>query len=165
MNAELSPAAIAAIRRWLDLWNISDLGARTTIEYSTRLTRSLGRCYPERRIIRLASFLDESDNSLIEEVLCHELAHIAARELHRGRIRPHGREWKALMRAAGFEPRTRLPAPPNAPNPSRTRHLYVHRCPVCQRSRIARRSMRRWRCRACLDAGLDGVLTITHTAT
>jgi predicted SprT family Zn-dependent metalloprotease len=44
-------------------------------------------------------------------VLCHELAHLAARERHGDRIRPHGPEWKALMRAAGYEPKTRLPLP------------------------------------------------------
>jgi hypothetical protein len=44
------------------------------------------------------------------------------------------------MRAAGFEPETKLPAP----------------IPVCQASRTAKRVVRRWRRAACVDAGLLG---------
>jgi predicted SprT family Zn-dependent metalloprotease len=91
--------------------------------------------------------------------------HLAGRELHGPQIRPHGSQWKALMRAAGFEPKTRLPAPPGTPAPARRtrpRLVYLHRCPVCQRYRIARRLMRRWRCAACVDVGLDGELVITR---
>ena len=170
MKANLATEAIASVHRWLGLWNTPGLAARATIEYSSRLTRSLGRCYPERRLIRLAGFLetglDEGESTLLEEVLCHELAHLAARELHGLHIRPHGPEWKALMRAAGFEPRIRLPLPASAPNPRprrrRQRYLYLHRCPICQLSKTAKRAVRQWRCAACLGAGLDGTLDITR---
>ena len=94
MKATLSIEATTSADRWLHLWSTPDLATRTTIEWSPRLTRSLGRCYPERRLIRLAAFLEESENALLEEVLCHELAHLAARELHGRHIRPHGSEWK-----------------------------------------------------------------------
>jgi len=173
MKAALSTEANISVRQWLQLWNTPSLAARTTIEWSPRLTRSLGRCYPERRLIRLAGFLnnglDEGETALLEEVLCHELAHLAARELHGRNIRPHGPEWKSLMRDAGYEPKTRLPAPANAPKPKRTprrrqRYLYLHRCPVCHLSKTAKRAVRRWRCAACLDAGLDGTLDITRRA-
>lgn len=170
MNAPLSTEAIASARRWLHLWNTPELAGRTTIEWSVRMTRSLGRCYPERRLIRLAAFVDKADKALLEEVLCHELAHLAAREIHGRRIRPHGPEWKALMRAAGYDPKVRLPAPPNAPQPrprrprTRRRYLYLHRCPRCQLSRPARRAVRRWLCAACLASGLDGVLEIFRRA-
>lgn len=170
MNAPLPTEALASAQHWLELWNTPELAARTTIEWSPRMTRSLGRCYPERRLIRLAAFLNEADSALLEEVLCHELAHLAAHELHRadnrGRIRSHGSEWKALMRAAGYEPRVRMPAPPNAPKPQRRRprrrrrYLYLHRCPRCRAARTAKRSVPRWRCAACLTAGLDGILDI-----
>ena len=71
------------------------------------------------------------------------------------------------MRAAGYEPKTRLPAPPGAPAPRprrrrRRRFLYLHRCPVCQLYRFAQRVVRRWRCRACVDSGLDGELVVTR---
>ena len=70
------------------------------------------------------------------------------------------------MRAAGYEPKTKLPAPPGAPRHTKRKslslYLYVHRCPVCQLSKTARRVVRRWRCAACLDAGLSGELVITR---
>lgn len=169
--ADHVPLAIRSLDQWLDAWKTPELTQRATIEWSPRLTRSLGRCYPQRHLIRIASYLEFAEPALLpallEEVLCHELAHLAAREHHGDRIRPHGPEWKALMRAAGYEPKTRLPLPKSltkAASPKRSRHdwHYIHRCPVCQRTHVARRSMRRWRCRACVDAGLDGILTITR---
>ena len=93
------------------------------------------------------------------------MAHLAARELHGRNVRPHGPEWKALMTSAGFEPRTRLPSPNGTPPRGKRRGastVYVHRCPVCQLLRTARRLMSRWRCAACVDSGLEGRLTVTR---
>ena len=109
--------------------------------------------------------IQSAPDGLLQEVLCHEMAHLAARELHGRNVRPHGPEWKALMTSAGFEPRTRLPSPNGAPRPGRRRrapYVYVHRCPVCQLLRPARRLMSRWRCAACVASGLEGRLTITR---
>lgn len=66
------------------------------------MTRSLGRCYPDRRLIRIANFVRQESDVLLQEVLCHEAAHVAAYYLHGKSIRPHGREWKALMLEAGY---------------------------------------------------------------
>ena len=163
----LPPRLVRALERWANLWKLPNLPRRSSIEWSSRLTRSLGRCYPHKRKVRLAARLQSAELGLFEEVLCHEMAHLAAHELHGQSIHPHGTEWKALIEAAGYEPRTRLPVPKSltkAASPKRSRHnwRYIHRCPVCQRTHVARRSMRRWRCRACVDAGLDGTLTITR---
>jgi hypothetical protein len=72
------------------------------------------------------------------------------------------------MRAAGFEPRARLPAgtlpQPDRKQKRRQRYLYIHRCPVCQAEHIAWRAVRRWRCAACVEAGLDGALEIWRRA-
>jgi predicted SprT family Zn-dependent metalloprotease len=73
------------------------------------MTRSLGRCQPEQKRIRLASWLREAPGELLAEVLCHEAAHVAVHELHGRGCRPHGSEWKSLMRAAGYDARTRIP--------------------------------------------------------
>ncbi len=128
------------------------------------MTRSLGRCYPTRGLIRISEHLLEAPRSILEEALCHELAHVAVHEMNGKRCRPHGPEWKDLMRIAGYEPRARLPAG-TLPRPSRKRrqrqrYLYIHRCPVCQAEQIARRAVRRWRCAACVEAGLEGELEI-----
>jgi SprT protein len=92
------------------------------------------------------------------------MAHLAARELYGRSVRPHGAEWKALMANAGFEPRTHLPHPNGATKRRKRRapYVYVHRCPVCQFSRTARRLMSRWRCAECVASGLEGLLTITR---
>jgi len=161
----LSDEAHTSLRLWLEAWNTPGLAARTRIEISPRLTRSLGRCYPDQRLIRIAAYLESAPDGLLQEVLCHEMAHLATRELHGRKARPHGPEWKALMQKAGFEPRTHLPAPNGAPRLRRRRrspYVFVHRCPVCQLLRTARRLMSRWRCAACVTSGLEGHLTITR---
>ena len=163
-NAALASESIASIHRWLEVWSTPKLVHEATIEWSHRLTRSLGRCYPERRLIRLAPSLNDAPRALLEEVLCHELAHLAAREIHGPQIRPHGPEWKALMVEAGFEPKTKLPAPTNARAKPPRNSLYTHRCPVCHLSWTAKRCMRRWRCAECVAAGLDGTLEIHQRA-
>ena len=56
-----------------------DLGAPPhdlRITVSTRLRVTLARCLPERPEIRLAAFLMDGPSPLIQEVLCHELAHL-----------------------------------------------------------------------------------------
>jgi predicted SprT family Zn-dependent metalloprotease len=97
-------------------------------------------------------------------VLCHEVAHLAARDLYGHGCQPHGREWVALVRAAGFDPRRRIPWSAPSPPAQRTapqRRQYIHRCPVCHLQRIALRPVRRWRCAACVEAGLPGRLEIS----
>ncbi len=161
----ISDEAHTSLRLWLETWNTPGLAAQTRIEISSRLTRSLGRCYPDKRLIRIASHLEAAPDRLLQEVLCHEMAHLAARELHGRNVRPHGPEWKALMTSAGFEPRTRLPSPNGTPQGRKRRGastVYIHRCPVCQLLRTARRLMSRWRCAACVACGLEGRLTVTR---
>ena len=69
-------------------------------------------------------------------------------------IRPHGREWKRLMEAVGYAPRTRLAVPAGLqPMPKRRKRrsfmLYFHRCQVCQLIRVTRGPIERGGCRAC----------------
>jgi predicted SprT family Zn-dependent metalloprotease len=150
---------------WCARWGVPRLEARLEIELSPRFRTTLARCSPARRVIRVAAFLVEAPRPLLEEVLCHEAAHAAVAELHGRRLRPHGREWRELMRAAGFEPRVRLPPGDLEALPERAipgRVTWEHRCPVCQRRRSAGRPVRQWRCVACWQAGLDGRLLITR---
>jgi hypothetical protein len=97
------------------LWGAAELAAEIKVEISSRMTRSLGRCYADRKLIRIARFVAEESDELFEEVLCHEAAHVAAYHLHGRSIRPHGREWKTLVQAAGYEPSVKykgsLPSP------------------------------------------------------
>jgi len=157
--------------RWAQLWGLPGLADEVTVEFSRRFRRSLGLCWPSEARIRLAAFLQEGDPALLDEVLCHELAHVAAYRLHgsrtrlrRRRIRPHGPEWKALMVQAGYEARARfreeafgLSAPSRAP-----RARWEHRCPACGAVRMAGRSVPQWRCAACWKGGRSGRLVITR---
>ena len=121
--------------------------------------------------MRLNGRLRDAPAELLVEVLCHELAHVVAYELNGRNCRPHGPEWASLMRQAGYAPRIRIDirdlpvdyaAWLSAQIARRASTEFVHRCPVCQASRIAGRPVRRWRCLRCREAGLDGVLTITR---
>lgn len=117
-------------------------------------------------MIRLAASLGGSQSWLLDEILCHEAAHAAVYEMHGADVRPHGEEWEALMRIAGFEPRMRIPVVVQGPSreAARRRVYWVHRCPGCDRSRRAARPMQQWRCRACLATRSGGRLVIHREA-
>jgi SprT protein len=132
------------IRDWSSLWRTPGLPDAIHITFSPRLRASLGRCSPRTGSIRLNPGLLEADPAILREVVCHEAAHVAAWLLHGRRARPHGREWKDLMRAAGYEPRVRWP------------HQAL---PEALRRR-ARPAPRRRRTRRPRASGLDAVLTI-----
>jgi SprT protein len=104
---------------------------------------------------------------LRDEIISHEIAHLVVFERHgRGR-RPHGVEWKDLMRNIGLTPRVRVHLAPKetalAGIPALARVRYEHRCPVCHAVRFARRRMSQWRCRECVTYGLPGQLEVSRT--
>lgn len=152
------------LTQWGRLWRTPALSQEVTVLYSDRLRRSLARCRARGGRLVLHPVLAVTSARLFREVLCHEAAHLAADLL--GAKQPHGPEWQALMRHAGFEPRTRLLAPPQAPRQStgRVRRRYQHFCPVCQWVRYANRRMTRWRCADCAAAGLEGQLVVLPIA-
>jgi predicted SprT family Zn-dependent metalloprotease len=149
------------------LWGVPDLLRSVRVELSHRMRSSLGGFYPRERLIRIADVLLEAPPHLLREVLCHEAAHAAVHVLHGDRGRSHGREWRALMRAAGLDPRIRIPREElrlAAQRAARKRWVWRHRCPVCRADRLAGRPVRAWRCGSCLAAGRDGGLVITRLA-
>lgn len=167
----MTPAALRSalpdlddhLAAWASIWKLPDLTAGLDIQVSARLRRSLGRCDPRGGIVRLNPALLDSPGQLLIETLCHEVAHVAAFRLHGPKVRPHGREWAALMTAAGFKPQARVlerSLPEAVRLRSRPRRLYLHRCRDCEARRVARRPMRRWLCRRCVEAGLPGRLDI-----
>lgn len=158
-----SPVWTERIAKWAHHWGLPELPGRVTISVSTRMRVSLGRCAPRAGTIRIASFLLGGPEDLLEEVLCHELAHVAVVQLHGPRCRPHGREWRALMLAAGRTPRARIPAAEFerlVPLHAGKRVMWEHRCPVCRASRVAGRPVQEWRCARCQRIGLRGRLVV-----
>lgn len=134
------------------------------VTFSSSLLTSLGRCNPALARITLHPCLLAESRPRLPEVLCHELAHILVYRLFGVDAKPHGLEWQALVRAAGFDPSTSLvvQAPQRRPYPRRIRYAVLHACPVCHTTRHARRAVPRWRCAECVAAGLPGELVVSR---
>jgi predicted SprT family Zn-dependent metalloprotease len=147
------------VSRLCELWEIKSIEHEITIEFSSRITRSLGRTQPLRKIVRLNPDLLRSLSKHLEEVLCHEIAHIAAVHKYGPVVMPHGEEWQSLVRQAGFEPSVRMHVAPGK-RPHISTRRFRHVCPVCLAERQAKNRMARWRCSACVQDGLDGELII-----
>lgn len=156
-------AIFSVIRRLCRFWDVKNIAGEVKVTFSRIITKSLGRTQPAAKHIRLNPQLKSCSNELLEEVLCHELAHIAAHHLHGDSIRPHGPEWQALVRAAGFTPSVRIEADIGL-NPLAQSKCYTHYCPVCHSRRTAKKPMKRWRCAECVANGLPGTLVIKGEA-
>ncbi len=102
---ELSSELHRDVVGWCTLWSVPSLADDVAVIMSRRLTSSLGRAhFRYQRITLQHTLLDPTAAALLREVLCHELAHLAAYRLHGTKIRPHGRAWKDLVIAAGYPP-------------------------------------------------------------
>jgi predicted SprT family Zn-dependent metalloprotease len=161
------PPIDAWLAEWAVVWGIADLADRVRVEPGRRLRRSFGRCRPSSGQVDILPALFEPEYAdLLREVVCHEAAHAAAHLLH-GRVRPHGREWQALMAAAGYEPTTRMDPrrlPPELLTRMQPSTRYRHTCTICGATRMAGRRVRNWRCGRCRNRGLEGWLRIVRVA-
>jgi len=165
---ELRERSRELLSAWSELWGRPGLERSVDVEISRRMRRALGLTHPGRGVVRIAHTLLAAPDAAFAEVLCHEAAHIVVFERHRRTVRPHGPEWAALMRAAGYRPRTRvdprdlgIPWNPAPPRPRRrSRWVYEHQCPRCGMRRQARRAVPQWRCAPCLESGGTGRLEI-----
>lgn len=157
---------------WLRVWRIPRPGAIEVVA-NPRLRRSRARWIPALRRIELRPDVAAGPRQLMLEALCHEAAH-AAVFLIAPAARPHGAEWRAFVEAAGFTPRVahiercrfvaKAPAnaPAKAPVKATSAVVFEHVCPVCQMVRTSTRRVARWRCAACVSAGLPGELEISR---
>lgn len=147
------------IRNWTKKWGTPQLAEELTCEWSPRLTRSLGRAYPKRKLVRLSRvILQPEHRQFFEEVLCHEIAHVAVFLIHGPEAVIHGDEWKQLVTKAGYTARRGI-AIPGIPR-NRPSLRYEHRCPVCHSKRYAKRPQLKWRCVGCKGNGLTGELEV-----
>ena len=148
------------------IWKIESLENKVTVKFSGRMVRSLGNCRPETALIRLNKVLADTRNeNIFREILCHEAAHAAVFLLYGKKCKPHGPEWRALVSAAHYPPRTKIPD--NEIHGllrigRKNRYLYTHRCMNCGRIYLARKTDHRWRCKNCLGKGLEGILTLVR---
>lgn len=75
-----------------------------TLSFDLRGTTA-GQAFPTEHHIRLnGQLLNENTEHFIEQTLGHEWAHLAAQHLYGNKIRPHGNEWKQVMRNLGLDP-------------------------------------------------------------
>ena len=154
------------IGEWFKSWELGPPPDKLKIEFRKRLKRSLGRCRPERQEIRPATRLLDGPTALLQEALCHELAHVATHSRFGRTAKPHGPEWKSLMTRAGFEPRVHIQIDKRLPPSTRKEPtVWEHRCPVCQKTRVAHRRVPQWRCASCREDGLEGELVIERAST
>lgn len=157
--------------QWYALWEV-DNPVSVDVKVNRRLSRTLGICRPANASIGLnAILLTPSNEALLEETLCHELAHLITYQRYGREARPHGHEWASLMISAGFRARVQIPSDEVAgyvPGERRStggrrkRYEYEHYCPACDAVMVARRTNYRWRCAPCLNAGRSGELTVTR---
>lgn len=156
----------ALMRPWARRWGLPGLEDGVRVRFNPRLRRSAGRCSPATGEISLHPALASAPPQSLATVLCHELAHVAAYQLHGRAARPHGPEWAELVIQAGHRPSVALPSRTlGIPAPSQRKQpgpSYLHRCPVCHFSRLARRPVPAWRCAECVAAGLDGRLIVSR---
>ena len=152
-----------ALSKWAKSWRTPSLPQRVKISFSLRLRKSLGRVRPQSGIITLNAKLASAPRAITLEILCHEAAHVAAFLLHGSDAKPHGPEWRTLVRAAGYQPSTSLKCPwltqPTAPRA--TSHRYRYCCPVCQTDFFVRRRNSHLHCSICLCAGVTVSLRFT----
>ncbi len=159
----LSPHVGEWITEWASAWSVTDLASMVRVGFSDRLTRALGRCTPETGSIRLNRKLIKANHEILREVLCHEVAHVAVWRSIWAK-RPAARSGVAATdgvgrlrasRQMGTDAGLTIRSPPTGEFTS-----YEHVCPVCGSSWTAKRPVSSWRCRACLDAGLEGRLEV-----
>ena len=74
MMPPLDPTQV--LTRWAKLWRTPGLVDRVTVEFSPRMTRSLGRVRPATGIIRLNALLQNVPRNFLLEALCHEAGQV-----------------------------------------------------------------------------------------
>ena len=146
-------------RKW-EAPRVSELEVRV----NSRLTTTVARMVAKDGVIELGRATARLDARTRREVICHEAAHFVVWQSHGRSARPHGPEWAALVKLAGFEPKaSRVRCGQAKPRPALTK-TFRHTCPVCHFSKRAARRVSRWRCPECRAIGLDGSLRIERVS-
>ena len=147
---------------WASLWGVPKLLEGMSVERNRRLKTTVARWIEEKKCVELGPRFFRL-RKLQSNVLCHELAHAAAVQLHGKSVSQHGPEWCALMRAAGYAPSSKLNTARRLTEISGKRMpsiQYEHRCLVCHSVRYAKRRMSSWKCVECARSELPGQLEI-----
>ncbi len=157
----------AALKRrangWVRQWRVPTLLGQISVRRNNLLRTTVARWREKMKRLELGpQFFRMTKRQ--DEILCHELAHAAALQIHGRGILSHGPEWHALITAVGYSPSSVLKTSKSSSMvPRRNKSSwYEHRCPVCHAVRFAKKPMRRWRCAECSQHGLQGLLKINR---
>jgi predicted SprT family Zn-dependent metalloprotease len=151
-----APSYLRALARIWGSPRVSQLQFR----WNPRLTTTFARLLPSDRVIEFNLSVARVDAEARRELMCHEAAHYAVWEIYYRSARPHGPEWAALVKLAGFEPKaSRVRCGQTKQRPA-DNQIFNHICPVCHFSKRSRRRIFRWRCPECRAIGQDGSLRI-----
>jgi SprT protein len=142
------PVLVAIAERCGQAWDIPDLARRVAIVYNPRLRTTLGRAMLDDNRVELNVHLLRAYPDELLGTLTHELAHLVAR-MRYGNVRPHGREFKALMRVVNMSPATTHRLDTEGLKLRRRRYIYLHRCEDCGMMFVARKPRRDCYCKAC----------------
>ena len=148
---------------WVRLWCVPSLLQKIFFRRNPLLRTTIARWIEKERCLELGTQFFRLTKRQ-DEILCHELAHAAALQIYGKSISPHGPEWHALIKAAGYSPSSVLKTTSRPTTPLKKKNCcrYEHRCPVCHAVRYARKRMRRWRCAECNQLDLPGLLIISR---
>ncbi len=130
------------------LWGMGDLADQVAIVYNPRLRTTLGRAMLDDNRVELNIRLLQAYPDELLATLVHELAHLLVR-MRYGSAAAHGREFKALMDAAGMSAAATHKLDTGRLGLRRRRYAYLHRCGDCGMMFIARKPRRDCYCRAC----------------
>ncbi len=150
---ELGRAQLASLAM---AWRHSRVGL-LEITLNPNLRSTLARWIPPSKAIEISTSAKLRGARALREIISHEAAHVVVWDRSGRAALPHGREWAALMRAAGFEPRATLVGCGYRRGVS-DRMRIRHYCSVCHFSKTAKMRMARWRCPECRAIGLEGTL-------
>jgi predicted SprT family Zn-dependent metalloprotease len=140
-----------------DAWKYARV-ARLDVAVNPRLRSTLARWIPPSNVIEISAAAKARGARALQEILAHEAAHVVVWDQSGQAAQPHGPEWAAVMRAAGFEPRATLIRCGHRRGGGSDTVRIRHFCPVCHFSNFGKRRMRRWRCPECRTIGLEGNL-------
>lgn len=129
-------------------WDCPDLARQVRIVYNPRLTTTLGRAVFDEMLVELNPRLLRENPGELAATLAHEAAHLVVK-MRYGRVSPHGREFRTLMRAVNLSPKATHNLPVAHLRRNRSRYLYLHRCGDCGYQFVARSVRRRYYCLAC----------------
>ena len=129
-------------------WDMPDLPRRVRIAYNPRLRTTLGRAVLEENRVELNTRLLRDHPAELVPTLVHELAHLVIR-MRYGRVAPHGRHFRTLMRAVNLSADATHDLPVAGLKRLRRRYVYLHRCSDCGYSFVARSVRRNCYCVAC----------------